>query len=60
LDGEGPDYGEKDDAQNHPQPGEEEAKVVTDGAEDGICGVAGAAFEIATAERTAWKTWGAG
>ena len=30
----------------------EEAKVVTDGAEDGIGGVAGAAFEIATAEMT--------
>ena len=52
LDGEGPDEGEKDDAQNHPQPGEEEAKVITDGAEDGIGGVAGAAFEIATAEMT--------
>jgi hypothetical protein len=38
--------------QNHPQPREHEAKVVTDGAEDDVGGIAGATFEIAAAEMT--------
>ena len=38
---------EKDDVHNHPQPGEDEAKVVNDGAEDG--GATGAAFAAASA-----------
>ena len=36
--------------QNDAQPGENEAKVVTDGAEDDVGGIAGATFEIAAAE----------
>jgi hypothetical protein len=36
--------------QNHPQPGEYEAEVVTDGGEDDVGGIAGATFEIAAAE----------
>jgi hypothetical protein len=35
---------------NDPQPGENETKVVTDGAEDDVGGIAGATFEIAAAE----------
>jgi len=35
---------------NDPQPGENEAKVVTDGAEDDVGGIGGATFEIAAAE----------
>ena len=44
------DEDEEDRAQNHPQPGEDKAEVVADGAEDGIGGIAGAALEIAAAE----------
>jgi hypothetical protein len=47
---EGPEQREEDDAQNDLQPGENEAKVVTDGAEDDVGGIAGATFEIAAAE----------
>ena len=36
--------------QNHPQPGEYEAEVVTDGGEDDVGGVAFAALEIASPE----------
>ena len=49
---EGPEEREEDDAQNHPQPCENEAKVVTDGAEDDVGGMAGATFKIAAAEVT--------
>jgi hypothetical protein len=35
-------YREENDAQNHPQPGEYEAEVVTGGAEDDVGGIAGA------------------
>jgi hypothetical protein len=49
---EGLDEGEKNETQNHPQLGEEQAQVVADRAEDGIDSVAGAAFEIATPETT--------
>jgi hypothetical protein len=45
-------YREENDAQNHPQPGENEAKVVTDDAEDDVGGIAGATFELAAAEVT--------
>jgi hypothetical protein len=38
---EGPEQREEDDAQNHSQPGENEAKVVPDGAEDDVGGIAG-------------------
>src|SRR5262249_58130761 len=34
----------EDEAQNHPQPGEDAAQVVSDGAEDGVGGIALAAF----------------
>src|SRR5215217_4578331 len=42
--------GEEEGAQKEPQPGEDQAQVVTNGAEDDVGGVAGAAFEIAAAE----------
>jgi hypothetical protein len=38
--------------QNHSQPCENEAKVVADGAEDDVGGIAGATLEIAAAEVT--------
>ncbi len=31
----------QDQAQKHPQPGEDEAEVVADGGEDGVGGIAG-------------------
>ena len=37
-------------AQEIPQPGEDAAEVVSDGGEDGVGGITGAAFEIAAAE----------
>jgi len=36
--------------QNHPEPGEDEAQIVTDRAEDGVEGVAVTALQIAAAE----------
>jgi hypothetical protein len=41
---------DKDEAQNCTHPGKDEAKVLSDGAEDDVGRVAGAAFEIAAAE----------
>jgi hypothetical protein len=45
-----PDEGKEDRAQNHPQPSEDEAEIVADGAQDGIGRVAFAALQVATAE----------
>src|SRR4029077_3363811 len=39
-----------DEAQQDPQPGEDEAQVVADCGEDGVRGVAGTALEVAAAE----------
>jgi hypothetical protein len=52
LDCERSRYGEQDQAQQNPQPGEDEAEVVADGGEHGVGGVAFAAFEIAATEVT--------
>jgi hypothetical protein len=41
---------DEDGVQNHPQPCEDEPQVIADGAEDGVGGIAGAAFEIAATE----------
>jgi hypothetical protein len=41
---------EYDQAQKGPQPGENAAKIVTDGGEDDVCGVTLLAFEMAAAE----------
>jgi hypothetical protein len=46
------DQSGKDDARNHPQPGEDETQVITDRAEYGVGGIAGAALEIAATEMT--------
>src|SRR6516164_570364 len=40
------------EAQNHPQPGEDEPKIVADGTQDDVGGIAGATSEIAAAEMT--------
>ena len=40
----------QDQAQENPQPGEEQAEVVTDGGEDCVGGIAVAALEIAAPE----------
>ena len=40
----------QDEAQQDPQPGEDEAQVVADCGEDGVRGVAGTALEVAAAE----------
>jgi len=37
-------------AQKHLQPGEDASEVVADGGEDGVCGVAGGALEVAAVE----------
>ena len=42
----------QDQTQKSPQPGEDEAEVVSDRGEDGVGGIAGAAFEMAAAEVT--------
>jgi hypothetical protein len=42
----------QDEAQQGPQPGEDEAQVVADCGKDGVRGVAGAALEVAAAEVT--------
>jgi hypothetical protein len=51
-DNEGSQYRDQDLAQKNPEPSEDAAEVVSDGGEDGVCGVAGTAFEIAAAEVT--------
>jgi hypothetical protein len=40
----------QDDAQEGPQPGEDETEIVSDGSKDDVSGVACATFEIAAAE----------
>jgi hypothetical protein len=42
----------QDEAQQGPQPGEDEAQVVADCGKDGVRGVAGTALEVAAAEVT--------
>jgi hypothetical protein len=44
LPGEGPQDGDQKQAQKFSQPCEDEAKVVADGGEDGVCGIAIAAL----------------
>ena len=39
-----------DYSQKNPQPGEDAPEVVADGAEDGVCGIAGATLEVAATE----------
>jgi hypothetical protein len=39
-----------DYSQKNPQPGENAPEAVADGAEDGVCGIAGAALEVAATE----------
>jgi hypothetical protein len=41
---------DQDQAQKNPQPGEDESKVVADGGEDGVGGIASGSLEIATAK----------
>jgi hypothetical protein len=50
LPGEGPEQGDQKQAQKFSQPCEDEAEVVSDGGEDGVCGIAIAALEVAAAE----------
>ena len=50
MPGEGPQDGDQKQAQKFSQPCEDEAKVVADGGEDGVCGIAIAALKVAAAE----------
>ena len=50
MDGEGCDEGGEEEAPKIPQPGEDAAEVVSDGGEDDVGSVSGAAFEIAPTE----------
>src|SRR5215813_15465760 len=52
LDGEHLECQQEKKAQNHPQPGEDEPKIVADGTQDDVGGIAGATSEIAAAEMT--------
>src|SRR5262249_28176144 len=52
LDGEHLECQQEKEAQNHPQPGEDEPKIVADGTQDDVGGIAGATSEIAAAEMT--------
>src|SRR5215831_6739111 len=52
LDGEHLECQQEKEAQNHPQPGEDEPKIAADGTQDDVGGVAGATSEIAAAEMT--------
>src|SRR5262249_20254668 len=52
LDGGHLECQQEKEAQNHPQPGEDEPKIVADGTQDDVGGIAGAASEIAAAEMT--------
>ena len=40
----------QDLAQKYPEPGEDAPEVVSDSGEDGVCGIAGTALEVAAAE----------
>src|SRR5262249_18839544 len=50
LDGEHLECQQEKEAQNHPQPGEDEPKIVADGTQDDVGGIAGATSEIRAAE----------
>src|SRR5262249_48464795 len=52
LDGEHLECQQEKEAQNHPKPGEAEPKIVADGTQDEVGGIAGATSEIAAAEMT--------
>ena len=40
------------ESKKFPKPGEDAAEVVADGRENGVCGIAGEALEVAPAEAT--------
>src|SRR5262249_28099126 len=52
LDGEHLECQQEREAKNHPQRGEDEPKIVADGTQDDVGGIAGATSEIAAAEMT--------